>query len=103
MDEITEDRVDQEDIVGSHCSVREYRAAREEFFAAVEEYRRASEEYLEALEANHSNRSGVTSDAHKAEQENLEEKRLKREAALLAVVTNLQLAKSTGEGMSLDF
>ena len=100
MDEITRDIIDQDphaaEIVGSHCSVREYRVARQEFFAAVEKYRRASEEYLEALEANH---TSATSDQHKARRENLEEKRLKREAALLVAIANLELTKSKGEAI----
>src|SRR4028118_600045 len=100
MDENTGDEVDQDtqaedhttDVEGPYCSIREYRTARQEFFAAVEEYRRASEEYLEALEATYIDCTSAPSGAQKAQRENLEAKRLKREAALLVVVTNLQLA-----------
>jgi hypothetical protein len=88
MDETTESQAQQEtdfDVVGSHCNVREYRTARQDFFAAVEAYRIASEEYLNALEANQNNT------------QTLEEKRLKRETTLLEAIAKMEVTKSKGE------
>ena len=85
------------------CSIPDYRASRQDFFAAIEEYRTASEEYLDAVEAYQQHaRHGGTSDELRLEHDMLQEKMQKSEAALKMITALLELAKARGEAVQID-